>query len=147
AQAATLALQVRPRANQARALIALTRQLDLKLAFLGARTQAENLEDQARTIHDLGANIGFQITLLHRRERRVDHDHARAGFFGALFQTLHAAAAQIGAGADLAQRRRLGVRDVEAQSLRQPYGLQQARFAIANALARRRQRAQHDRAI
>src|SRR5690606_11201550 len=67
AEAAALTFQVRPRSHQPRAFVALPRELDLQFAFLGARTKAEDFEDQSGPVDDLGADIGFQIALLHRR--------------------------------------------------------------------------------
>ena len=65
AQTAALTFQVRPRTHQARAFVTLARQLDLKLAFLGARAQAEDLENKPGTIDHLGADIRLQVALLH----------------------------------------------------------------------------------
>ncbi|MNU85057.1 hypothetical protein D3C71_747940 [compost metagenome] len=74
--AAALAFKVSPGPDQTTLLVIKMRQIDLQRAFLGGGTAAENLEDQASTVDDLGVQFFFEIALLHRRQRMIDDDEA-----------------------------------------------------------------------
>src|SRR5262249_43033863 len=74
---AALAFQVGPRTHKAAALVIEMRKLDLQRAFLGARPLAEDLEDKASTVENLGVQHLLEIALLHRRERMIDDDKLR----------------------------------------------------------------------
>ena len=77
AEAAALALQMGPDAHQPRFLIGEMGQFDLQRAFRGAGALAENFENQAGAVDHLGGKGFFEIALLHRRQRAIDHDRVR----------------------------------------------------------------------
>ena len=71
---ALLALQVGPSAHEPRGHVLELRKLDLQLAFEGACTLREDVENQARAIHDAALDEALEIALLAGRERMVE-DH------------------------------------------------------------------------
>ena len=73
-QAAALALEMRPAADQTAALIGQRCQFDLQPPFPRARSRSENFEDQRCPVERLHAPRAFEIAMLDRRQRRV-HDH------------------------------------------------------------------------
>ena len=69
-----LAFKVGPASDQSAGLIVEMGKFDLEPAFGGRGPLAENLEDQAGAIDHLGLGPLLQVTLLDRRDRRID-DH------------------------------------------------------------------------
>ena len=67
---------MRPLARQARLQVGELRDLDLQLAFQGARTQREDIENQLAAIDHAQLEFIFKIARLRGRERVVE-DHER----------------------------------------------------------------------
>src|SRR4029078_11663412 len=81
AEAAALALKVRPRPHQPALLIGQMRQFDLQRPFPRARPPAEDFKDQPRSIDHLCAPGLLKIALLHGRDRAIhDDDRSRQAF-------------------------------------------------------------------
>ena len=72
--AAALALQVRPRAHEARALPGQLGEGDLEASFAALRPEGEDLEDEPGAIQDLDPEAVFQIALLAGREGGIDEE-------------------------------------------------------------------------
>ena len=79
-ETAALAFEMRPRPDQPRTLVRQCRQFDLQAAFMSARAGAENLEDQAGAVDNLGLPAPFQIALLHRASASRRRRPARSRF-------------------------------------------------------------------
>ena len=132
AEAAALALEVGPAAHQPPGLVVEMGQLDLEPAFRRRRAFAEDFEDQAGAVDDLGLGHFLQGLLLDRRERRVDHQQPGLVLFEHLSHLLGLAGAdqrRRTRGADL---ERLAGDDVDADRRGQPLGLVEPRFERAH---------------
>ncbi len=66
AEAAALALKMRPGADQPALLVVQMRKLDLQPAFLGLRTLAEDFQDQPGAVEHLGVPRFLKVALLDR---------------------------------------------------------------------------------
>src|SRR5438876_475232 len=73
AEAAALALEVRPAPHQPRRQVLEPGQLDLQLAFGGLRALREDLEDQLGAVHDAALQLALEVALLGRRQLVVEH--------------------------------------------------------------------------
>ena len=104
AEAAALAFQVGPGADQARALVGEPGELDLKAALARAGPPGEDLQDQPGPVDDLDLPGLFQVALLDRRQAVVDDGDGRVGRLADRADLLDLALAEQGGGRALAQR-------------------------------------------
>ena len=81
ADAALLALEVGPAADEPRQLMLDLRELDLQLAFGAARALREDVEDQRGAVDDAALECALEVALLRARERVVEDDEI-GGRFG-----------------------------------------------------------------
>src|SRR5262245_24970045 len=150
AEAAALALEMRPRAHEAALLVVQMRELDLQRALARVRAFAENFQDQAGAVDDLGVPRLFQIALLHRRDDAIHHHQRRLQALGKPGNLLDLALAQVGRRPDLVERHQAGLDHVEIDGPGQTHRLLQARLGRAHALLARgrdpTKRRDHDRA-
>src|SRR5687768_5108860 len=104
AEAAALALEMRPGPDQPALLIDEMGELDLQAPFPRPRARAEDFENEPGAVQHLDLPGGLEITLLHRGQRVIDDDEAR--FLGAdqAFELLDLAGAEQGRGARFRHR-------------------------------------------
>ena len=132
AEAAALALEMGPGADQARALVGEGRQLDLEHALAGVRTVAEDLQDQAGAVDDLGLPAPLEVALLHRRQGGVDdHELGGLGLQRRRRSPWTLPEPRRVAGTGWRRVHELAVDDVEVDRLGQADGLGQAAVGIA----------------
>ena len=80
AEAAALALKVRPASDEPPCLIIKMGEFDLEPTLRGRRAFTENLEDQSGSVDNLGSDLFLEVLLLDWRQGCVDNKEA--GAFG-----------------------------------------------------------------
>ena len=147
-QSAALALEMRPGADQARALIGQRRQLDLQAAFPALRPGAEDLQDQPGAVDHLALPGALEVALLHRAQRGVDDHEVDRPQRDLLADRAHPAGADQGGRARSAQRHDRRIDHLEVDRLAQPDRFGQAPLVAARGPTMpARARVQHQRAL
>ena len=136
AETAPLALEVGPAADQPAGLVIEMRQLDLEPALGGARAFAEDLEDQAGAVDHLALQRSLEVTLLHRREARIEHGQLQLAVAHRLGQGFHLTRTDQRARLGRADAQRHPLDHVDADRRRETGSLLQARIRIARAAAK-----------
>ena len=113
------------------------RQIDLQRAFLRGGAAAENLQDEAGAVDDLGVPFLFEIALLHGRQWMIDDDEAGILRIEHARDFLDLAGSEQGRRARLRHRYDQAFDDIEIDGARQPLGLFQSTFAGAGRRRRR----------
>ena len=126
-EAATLAFQVGPGADQTRLLVREPRELDLQPAFAGSGAAGEDLQDQAGAVDDLHLPGLLQIALLHGRQRIVDDGDAGVGQFDHVADLDDLARPEEGGRRQPAKWRDDPLADLKVEGQRQADGFFQAR--------------------
>ena len=122
-EAAALSLKMGPRAHEARALIVQMGQLHLQRALGGARSAAEDFEDQPGAVDHLAVERPFKISLLRRRQRTVEDDEIDPLGFHFGRYGLDLALADVSRRPNGAQRHGLGADHGEVDGPCQTHGL------------------------
>src|SRR5690606_9971623 len=124
-------LEVGPASDQAAALVAERRELDLELAFPGPCALAEDLEDEAGAVDDLAFPGALEVALLDRRERPIHHHELDRFRLDERAEALNLAAADQGRRPRLGDPDRFRMDDGEADGERKARSLGKARLRIA----------------
>src|SRR5690606_17956690 len=125
-----LTLEVRPAAHQTALLVVEVRQLDLQPPFGRGSSLSEYLEDQPGAVDHLALELFFEIALLDRRQRTIDHDQLGFFEFAGGGDALDLPLAEQGRGTDLAYGHDLGMGDDEADRQRQALRFLEARLGV-----------------
>ena len=138
AEAAALALQMGPGPHQTAALVIEMGEFDLQRALLRLGAAAEDFQNEAGAVEHLGVPFLLEVALLDRRQSAIHYHQLDvvAGYQAENFLDL--ALAEIGRGADLAERRRHGFGDGQADGTGEAGGFLEPRFGIADMAVRLR---------
>ena len=128
AEAAALALKVRPGADEPALLVVQMGKLDLQPAFLGLRALAEDFEDQPGAVEHLRGPRLFEVALLHGAQRMVDDDELRVVDAGERRDLLHLPAPEQRRRSGLAQRHDERGGNVEPDRLGKAHGFGKPRL-------------------
>ena len=96
-----------------------------------AGSRAENLQNQARTVDDLGVQVAFQIALLNRRERRVDYDDVNFQRLYQVCEPIDYSGPEQGRRSNAGDRYRLRMRDFQFYRFGQRNTFRQARLRVS----------------
>ncbi len=131
AEAAALPFEVGPAPDQPARLIVEMSELDLKPAFRRRRPLAENLENEAGPVDDLGLGRGLEILLLDGRDRSVDDDQLRFVARHRLGDRFNLSGAEKGRGLGGADLEMKPVRDLDPDRLGETGGLVESSLDVA----------------
>ncbi|MEY9285660.1 hypothetical protein ABIA03_006852 [Bradyrhizobium yuanmingense] len=137
AETAALAFEMGPGAHQARALVVEMRKLDLQRAFPGLGAAAEDFENEPGAVEDLGVPFLFEIALLDRRQCAIHHHELDLEGLDQPGDLLDLALADIGRGADLADRRDDGVGNDEINRPSEAGGFIEPGLGISQGMSHR----------
>src|SRR5262245_57029724 len=138
AEAAALALEMRPGTHQPAFLVGEMRQLDLQRALAGAGAAAENLQYQPGAVQYFRAPGLLEIALLHRRERAVHHHDPGFLSFDEASELLDLALANEGSRTDVGERHDAGRCDAEVDGACEAHRLLESRLRGAERSHRAR---------
>jgi hypothetical protein len=145
AEAAALAFQMRPGADEPALLIIQMRQFDLKRAFPRSRPLAENFKNEARPVDDLRVPCLLEIALLNGTQCVIDKDEARLLRAHQTGNLLDLSFSQECCRPNRCDRDDPGIGDFEIDCPREPDRFLQSRFNRARAVARIARAALHMR--
>ncbi len=114
------------------------RKLDLQRALLGLGAAAEDFQDQAGAVENLGVPRLLEIALLDRRQRAIHHHEFDVVARDQAGDLLDLALAEIGRRPDLADRRNQRVGDREIDGARQARRFLEPGLGIAHDIMRLR---------
>ena len=137
AEAAALALKVRPGTDEAALLVVQVGKLDLQAPFPRLRPLAEDFEDKPGAVEDLRGPGFLKIALLYRAHRMIDDDHLGIVDTHEACNLFDLAGADERGRRELAKRHDERCRDIEPDRLRQIDGLGEARLARPGGRSRR----------
>ena len=147
AEAAALALEVGPAADQPAGLIVEMRELDLEPPFRGCRPLAENFEDQAGAVDHFGAGFVFQILLLDRGQGGVDNHQSGLVLLCRSGDLLDLALAEQSRRTDRADADRTPPRDDDADRFCEALGFVEPGLGRAPGAVARKFRRDHQRPL